>query len=94
MVLLRSGTLVAPGTCTVVSVIMEYPYKTKTKNKPIIQVKLHVRTLSSRNLVPGPGSSSHHAWDLFVVTMGIEVLSLLLSPLGVGGGMSSIPPYR
>ena len=53
----------------------------ETKNKPITQVKLCVlRTLASRDLVPGPGS--HQAWDLFV---GIEI-SMLVSLLLPSGG--------
>ena len=55
-------------------------YKTKTKNKPITQVKLRVQTLASRDLVPGPGS--HQAWDLFV---GIEILMLVSLLLPSGG---------
>ena len=38
-------------------------YSKKQKNEPIIQVRLHVQTRSSKYLVPGPGS--HQAGDLF-----------------------------
>ena len=75
--------MVLASTCTVVSVIIEYPYKTKTKNKPIIQVKLHVRTLSSR-IVPGPGSSLVRCYG----NRGAIIVAVAV------GGVSSIPPYR
>ena len=45
-------------------VVADVPeFQNKTKNEPIIQVRLHVQTRSSKYLVPGPGS--HQAGDLF-----------------------------